>query len=92
MSSEGAPSAKRRLSRRELGEVFATDEYQSTGLFVGNLGFDCIDFVENLKLPTISKRKLRAGAENEPGKCTVSALDAGVEWVSQGQPKRFPSR
>ena len=25
-------------------------------------------------------------------KCTVLALAAGVEWVSQGQPRRFPPR
>ena len=32
--------------------TFKTDEYQSTELFVGNPAFTCIDFGENLKLPT----------------------------------------
>ena len=74
------------------GNVFTTDEYQSDGLFIGALASDCIDFGGNLKLPTILKQKLRAGEEIETKKCTILALAAGVEWVSQGRPKRCPSR
>ena len=33
------------------GNVFATDEYQSTGLYVGTLAFDCVDFGETLNFP-----------------------------------------
>ena len=74
------------------GNVFATDEYRSTGLPVGNLAFDCIDFCENLKLATILKRKLRPAEAIETMRCTVPELAAGVEWASQGQPKRVPPR
>ena len=80
------------LAAVSWGEVFATDEYQSTGLFVGNLAFGCIDINGNPKLSAILKQKPRAGGEIEPKKCAILALAAGVEWVSQGQPKRCPSR
>ena len=66
------------------GNVFTTEEYQSTGLFIGTLAFGCIGFGGNLKLSTILKQKLRAGEEIETKKCTILALSAGVEWVSQG--------
>ena len=74
------------------GTVFTTDEYQSAGLFIGNLAFDCIDFGENLKLSTILKQKLRVGEDIATKKCTALALAAGVAWASQGQPERCPSR
>ena len=73
------------------GAEFTTDDYKSTCLVVGNLGFDCIDFGENPKLSAILKQKLRAAEDIEAKKWTVLALAAGAEWVSQGQPKRCPS-
>ena len=74
------------------GTVFATDEYKSSGLFIDNLPFGCIDFGGNLKLSTILKQQLRVGEDIETKKCTALAPAAGVEWESQGQPKRRPSR
>ena len=72
--------------------VCTTDEYNSTGLMVGNLAFGCIDVGGNLKLSTVLKQKLRAGEDIETKKCTVLTLAAGVEWASKGKPKRCPSR
>ena len=45
--------------------AFTTDEYQSTGLYVGNLAFGCIDIGENPMLSTVLKQKLRAVGEIE---------------------------
>ena len=38
------------------------------------------------------QQKLRFGEDVETKKCTILALAAGVEWVSDGLPKRSPAR
>ena len=48
--------------------------------------------VGGAKLSTAAKQKLRTGEDVETKKRTILALAAGVEWMSQGQPKRCPSR
>ena len=74
------------------GAVFETDEYRGTEVRIGELSFDCIDFGEHLKLNTSLQKKLHVGGDIDAKKCTILALAAGVEWISQGQPRRCPSR
>lgn len=59
---------------------------------IGQLSFECIDFGWILKLIAVLKETLHVGGDTESEKCTALALAAGVEWVSQGPPKRCPSR
>ena len=74
------------------GKTATADEYVSTELFFWHLSFRCIDMGEALKLILSLKKKIRIGEDAELGKCAIMAISAWAEWVSQGQPKRCPSR
>ena len=74
------------------GTVFGTDEYRSTEVGMWELPFEFIDFGGSLEMNTSLQKKLNIGASTESGKCTILALETGVEWIAQGQPKRYPHR
>ena len=74
------------------GDPFALEDCASQEFRPINLLFYVLDYGGTIKLSDSLRRALGTGHEAEVNHRASMAISAGIEWVAQGRPKRYPAK